>query len=288
MEKVAREKEKFQQRVSEELPSWLSWATKPMAGIAFDLRHKSDCEKGDTGESKAILGFWTLLPREWILINDVILEPVPEEFIQVDHMLIGPPGIFFIETKAWEGAFQGYKDNWKRKQGNTWVRCDSPTKQNERHVRLFKKWLEDQQLILLELEQALFPVVLFTNAKWLRVEECSMPVFDSTIALSLYIRSKTNMKLLNQEQIDKIADVIINAKPYGINQAESKEETKSNLNTIKIQTGKTKYGRSFVKILGSAEEARRIWADYEKEGKNPSQLKADKFLKDAWFFYFTE
>lgn len=247
MEKVAREKEKFQQRVSEELPSWLSWATKPLAGIAFDLRHKSDCEKGDTGESKAILGFWTLLPREWILINDVILEPVPEEFIQVDHMLIGPPGIFFIETKAWEGAFQGYKDNWKRKQGNTWVRCDSPTKQNERHVRLFKKWLEDQQLI-----------------------------------------SKTNMKLLNQEQIDKIADVIINAKPYGINQAESKEETKSNLNTIKIQTGKTKYGRSFVKILGSAEEARRIWADYEKEGKNPSQLKADKFLKDAWFFYFTE
>lgn len=135
IEKVSREKQKIQQKVSEEFPSWLTWATKPLAGIAFDMKHNCDCEKGDTGEGKAILGFWTLLPKEWILINDVVLEPSPEDFIQVDHVLLGPPGIFLIETKAWEGAFQGYKDQWKRKQGNTWVRCNSPTQQNKRHVR---------------------------------------------------------------------------------------------------------------------------------------------------------
>ncbi|NSW82775.1 MAG: NERD domain-containing protein [Syntrophothermus sp.] len=291
MEKVNREKENFKQRVSEELPSWLSWATKPLAGIVFDLRHNSDIEKGDTGESKAILGFWTILPKEWILINDVVLEPEPEEFAQIDHVLIGPPGVFLIETKTWDGAFQGHKDKWKRKQGNTWVRCGSPTQQNERHARLFKKWMEDHKLYPAASEQILFPVVLFTHAKWLRVEDCSMPVFDSVIALSLYIRSKTKVNVLSLDQIDNIADAIINAKPFTTIQSELPEPKENNTDTdnkIQVQSGKTKNGRLFVKILGNEEEARQVWERYKEEGKNPGQLSVDKFSPNAWFFYYTD
>ena len=300
--KIAREKMNLQQNIEEELPSWISWAVKPLASVAFDWQHYRDCEKGDTGESKAILGFWTLLPKEWVLINDVVLETAPEEFIQVDHLLIGPPGVFIIETKAWEGAFLGYKDKWKRKQGNKWVPCDSPTKQNSRHVKLFKKWLEEQKIISLG-EQALFPVVLFTNAKWLGVEECSMPVFDSVIALSLYIRGKTKASLLKQEEIDRIAEAVINATPYESYYAESsgtkKElldsqrveiaaEMAAGFNSRNIQIGKTKEGRFFVKVVGSEEEAQRVWDHYRKEEKNPSTIRADKFTKNAWFFYFEE
>lgn len=48
-----------------------------------------------------------------MLVNDV-LEPEPEEFIQVDRVAVGPPGIYLVETKAWEGALMGYKDRLGR------------------------------------------------------------------------------------------------------------------------------------------------------------------------------
>ncbi|MEW6447216.1 MAG: nuclease-related domain-containing protein [Bacillota bacterium] len=184
-EKVAREKEKRRNRLDEELPSWISWALKPVADLAFEMRQRRDSNRGEGGEDRAAFNFWLFLSKDWVLVNDVVLEPKPDEFIQVDHILIGPPGVYLIETKAWEGAFSGYKDNWRRKEGSSWVRCESPTKQNKRHVRLFKEWLEGNLGGALppNVEQWLFPAVLFTRAKWLKVEECSMPVFDSGVGL---------------------------------------------------------------------------------------------------------
>jgi hypothetical protein len=39
-EKVAREKEKKRNRLDEELPSWISWALKPVADLAFEMRQR--------------------------------------------------------------------------------------------------------------------------------------------------------------------------------------------------------------------------------------------------------
>ncbi|MEW6573786.1 MAG: NERD domain-containing protein [Bacillota bacterium] len=214
-EKVAREKEKRRNRIDEELPSWISWALKPVADLAFEMRQRRDSNRGEGGEDRAAFNFWLFLSKDWVLVNDVVLEPKPDEFIQVDHILIGPPGVCLIETKAWEGAFSGYKDNWRRKEGSSWVRCESPTKQNKRHVRLFKEWLENTlgDRIPAEIEAWLFPVVLFTRAKWLRVEECSMPVFESGMGLAWHIRRQTKNVLLGAEQINAIAGALVDAKP---------------------------------------------------------------------------
>ncbi|AZF90257.1 MAG: NERD domain-containing protein [Phage 5P_2] len=140
-EKVKREREKMRERIEEEVPSWIRWAVKPLAEWRFNAVRARDKAKGEGGEDNAFLHFWLLLPNSWVVVNDAVLEPEPDEFVQIDHVLIGPPGMFLVETKAWEGAFLGYKDNWKRKEGNAWVRCESPTKQNARHARLFAKWL---------------------------------------------------------------------------------------------------------------------------------------------------
>lgn len=74
-----------------------------------------------------------------IVINDLVLEVEPDKFIQIDHFVLNTNGIFVLETKSWDGAFLGTKDKWRMKQGNKWVEVRSPTKQNERHVKLFKK-----------------------------------------------------------------------------------------------------------------------------------------------------
>ncbi|GAB6273798.1 MAG: hypothetical protein STSR0004_06610 [Peptococcaceae bacterium] len=55
-EKVAREKEKMENRIDEELPSWIAWALKPIAGVSFDLQRRRDDKCGEAGEDKAICG----------------------------------------------------------------------------------------------------------------------------------------------------------------------------------------------------------------------------------------
>lgn len=290
--KIAKDKEKIQQRIDNELPSWISWVAKPLANFAFEQRCKRDCSKGEGGEDKAAFNFWLFLSKEWILINDVVLEPESDEFVQIDHVLIGPPGIFIVETKAWDGAYLGYRDNWKRKEGNSWVRCESPTKQNLRHVKLIKKWLSVNvhEISPALLEKALFPVVLFTKAKWLKVNDCSMPVFDSGFSLSIYIRRKTKETLLSNDQIDKIAETIVNAKPYTASVSEASHASNVSCDILdstfkNVQIKKAKDGRFYVKVFGDRGEAQRVWEMLKKEGKNPEPIKHDRFSENAWFFY---
>lgn len=305
-EKVAREKEKMKNRIDEELPSWIAWALKPIAGASFDLQRRRDDKCGEAGEDKAALGFWLLLPKEWVLINDVVLEPEPDEFIQVDHVLIGPPGIYLIETKAWNGAFSGYKDKWKSKQGNSWVSCKSPTRQNQRHEKLFKKWLVNNVETSLHdgIEKLVFPIVLFTRAKWLKVQECCMPVFESGLALSWHLRRQTRNVILRQDQIEAVGKKIISAGPLvplvkeslikvlnekedqtGHNSSVSEKSLSAISSPEQVEVKQTKDGRKYVKVTGSKDEAEKVRNHYFNQGYKPSPVKSDRFTKGAWYFY---
>jgi len=62
---------------------------KPFADVAFDQKRRRDSQQGEGGEGSAALAFWVWLPRNWVVINDLVLEPEPDEFIQVDHVIIG-------------------------------------------------------------------------------------------------------------------------------------------------------------------------------------------------------
>jgi len=101
--KVQAEKDIMKQKIDETVPSFISWAVKPLAGLAFDIKRNSDNSKGERGESKVSLHLRLALSKDWVLMNDVTLEPEPEVFAQTDHIVIGPPGMFVIETKAWDG-----------------------------------------------------------------------------------------------------------------------------------------------------------------------------------------
>lgn len=82
----------------------------------------------------------------------------------------------------------GYKDSWERKEGDSWVRCESPTK-NYRHLRLFAEWIRGIELNLPSpVSEYIFPVVLFIRCSWLKSENCSMPVFRGSSDLVGYIR----------------------------------------------------------------------------------------------------
>jgi hypothetical protein len=64
--------------------------------------------KGIQGEERVT---WELshLSDEFLLLNDVML---PEGSGNIDHIVIGPTGVFVIETKNYSGKYVCYGDRW--------------------------------------------------------------------------------------------------------------------------------------------------------------------------------
>ena len=79
-------------------------ALRPLVSVTHDLLTARDNYVGGLGEGKASAALRLILPRGCTLINDVVLEVEPDEFIQVDHVVVAPAGVFLIETKAWQGG----------------------------------------------------------------------------------------------------------------------------------------------------------------------------------------
>lgn len=140
----------------------------------------------------------------------------------------------------------------------------------------------------------LYPVVLFVSPDWLKIEDCTMPVFDSGLALSIYLRGKKE-NYLSISEIENLANRIINAKPFTKmpvsekieKKAEEKAVTKESVH-IKptLEKGKTKDGREYMKIRGTEEIANLLRERYIKMGKKVSSLYKDKYEDGAWFFYY--
>lgn len=275
-EKVEREKERMRERIDSEVPSWIRWAVKPLAEWNFNAMRARWNVRGDSGETNAFLHFWLLMPNTWVVIEDAVIEPEQDEFAQIDHVLIGPPGIFLVETKAWEGAFLGYKDVWKRKEGNSWMRCESPTKQNLRHKQLFVEWLKGLNLNLsVSLSDYVFPVVLFTRCRWLKTEGCSMPVFRDGAELVGYLRRCAKEKtVLSQNQIEKVTQALANAKPLC-----------SEFCVDRIERVRLSKGKECIRVFGPEERAEQLRGIYVARGKIVSKLFPDRHDAGWWCFY---
>lgn len=64
--------------------------------------------KGFVGE-KAIIKALGALPDDYILVNDLTL---PGRHGNIDHFLVGPNGLFLLETKNYSGEIECHEDDW--------------------------------------------------------------------------------------------------------------------------------------------------------------------------------
>lgn len=178
----------------------------------------------------------------------------------------------FGEAPPW----RGYKDNWKRKEGNAWVRCESPTKQNLRHRRLFAEWLKGLGLCLPgDFGEYVFPAVLFTLCRWLKAEYCFMPVFRDGAELVGYLRRCVKEReLFSPGQMDAVARALADAKTlctqFGVERME------------KVKTAK---GKECVRVLGREEKANLVRGMYAARGRIVSKVFPDKREAGWWCFY---
>lgn len=270
----------------DEVPWWAAWALRPLVSVTHDLLNARDRYVGGVVEGKAAASLHLVLTRECTLINDVVLEVEPDEFIQVDHVVVAPSGVFLVETKAWRGAFVCYGGTWRRKSGKSWERCKSPTWQNKRHQELFQRWIS-REVSGLPAGNWARPIVLFTSASYLKTDGLDIPVFDSCLAMAWWIRKWAAGSVLGEAERQRIVAAVVNAKPADrtVPRREQLSPPEPPKTSPVVEEGKTRQGASFVRVRGTKTEAEDVRREYVSSGKKPGEVKADRREKGVWYFY---
>ena len=54
---------------------------------------------------------------------------------------------------------------------------------------------------------------------------------------------------------------------------------------VRVEEGRNRKGRFFVRVYGTKEDAMKVHAQYLADGREPTICKADRYNKGAWYFY---
>jgi hypothetical protein len=115
----------------------------------YFFRKYSGYKQGYEGENKVSKILSSTLSDEYYLINDVM---VSDGYGNIDHVVLGPNGIFVIETKNYGGKIACYGDEWSRqytsKKTGSFSRfihfeLGSPSKQARRNSMRIKRVIEE-------------------------------------------------------------------------------------------------------------------------------------------------
>ncbi len=135
-------------------------------------------QSGAAGESRVSDLLEKGLPDSYLVINDVTVRAGTKK-AQNDHVVLGPNGIFVIETKAYSGTLTGkasdeYLEQVKEFKGKrTEARIKNPVPQNEYHLRVVKDRMAEGGFA----SDDVFSVVVFTNRyARIRIEESPVPL----------------------------------------------------------------------------------------------------------------
>lgn len=151
------------------------------------------------------------LPDEYFLIHDINIK-VDNKKSQLDHVVIGPNGIFVIESKNLNGTIIGKEtdDEWLqkkvgRKGGEYSKTFYNPTHQVKTHVYRLKEVLKRGKLTRTWIQ----PVVVFTNDDAeIKVNTSEVPV-KSLKGLAGFIKNYRGQNHLSLKERRDIAEFLL-------------------------------------------------------------------------------
>ena len=146
----------------------------------------------------------------YVILNDLLL-PSKEGSTQIDHVAVGPGGIFVIETKNHRGRVSGTRDDreWKERFPGRRVKFYNPLLQNYKHVKAIEEILTDGP------KGCVHQIVVFPKGS--RIRRVRADEVLSFRELVPYIR-RTGGECLTAEQVKEYAGRI-----SGMNITSSKE-----------------------------------------------------------------
>nr|WP_240666707.1 nuclease-related domain-containing protein [Longirhabdus pacifica] len=95
---------------------------------------------GNAGE-RIIANQLSSLPKDYRVLHNVIIKPKYGSRQEFDHIVIGPNGLFHIETKNWSGDLIFTKHGFERSKGK--AKTQDPTGQLYRHDVVIKQFLRE-------------------------------------------------------------------------------------------------------------------------------------------------
>jgi hypothetical protein len=160
-------------------------------------------KSGLNGERKVVNNISNKLGSDHVLFNDVMLKD-GQRSGNIDHIIIGPRGIFALETKNVQNALTVNGDDWKG------VRR-SPSLQAKNHAKRIYRLLKNSSNILEGQIPIVKAVVVLTNSKAQLVvgkepERCKIIQLRNEADTSLYDYIMKQDVLFSTQEIEAIVD----------------------------------------------------------------------------------
>ena len=114
----------------------------PLIGFYFYLRKYRIYSGGLSGERQVAKLLGSKLSDDYYLLNDLYLQDGGGD---IDHVVLGPNGIFVLETKNWKGNVSCNGDEWQRVGKRNF--SASPSRQVKRNAAKIKHIIESSGLI---------------------------------------------------------------------------------------------------------------------------------------------
>ena len=134
--------------------------------------------KGIKGES-IVAEYLNELPKDYFIFNDV---KFPGSYGNLDHVVIGPTGIYVIETKKYKGFFLVKDDEWFYKSGkNVEKEYIQPGKQVIANVMSLKKFFINNEVSMVGVSINAIVTLVDNNFKIEQKPEHYKVLFPQTI-----------------------------------------------------------------------------------------------------------
>ncbi len=177
----------------------------PLAAFYFYLRKYRIYNAGWAGERRVARLLSSKLSDDYFLINDLYLHSGGD----IDHIVLGPSGIFVLETKNWSGDITCNGDDWQRAgKGNF---KGSPSRQVKRNAAKIKNIIDSSPTFR---SQGLWVegIVVFTNSHaTFHLNNPSVLVLKLP-QLPSHITAHKSPNSLSSQQIEAVGKEIISQK----------------------------------------------------------------------------
>jgi hypothetical protein len=178
----------------------------PLVAFYFYLRKYHIYNGGWQGEKQVAKLLSNTLSDDYYLLNDLYPRYGGGD---IDHIVLGPNGVFVLETKNWSGSISCNGDEWQRAGKRNF--SGSPSRQVKRNAAKIKQ-LIDSSPNLSQLGIWVEGIVVFTNKhSTLHVNNSTVPILKLT-QLPSHLIAHRNSRIISTEQLEAIGQQILKHK----------------------------------------------------------------------------
>ena len=178
----------------------------PLGAFYFFLRRYHIYNGGYTGEKQVANLLTHTLNDDYYLLNDLYLRGGGGDF---DHIVLGPNGVFVLETKNWNGTISCNGDEWQRSGKRNF--SSSPSRQVKRNAARIQQIINNNPSLRALGTFVEGIVVLTNNHANLHVNNPALTILK-LLQLPNYLTTHRNPHSLTHEQLEAISKEIVKQK----------------------------------------------------------------------------